>query len=827
MTTYSVTLNVSGSDLSTPTIVTQNITASDNILATITTPTVAFDYWDVIDYVGCTPSSFTGARNGTVTITPTSGATSYYIDFETSRWSEQIQEYVYRYGRIQGTVSGGASDTTPDAFTFTDQTNVALSTTITSNTITVSGINAAASISITGGNYSINGGAYTSSSGTVTNGQTVTVQHTSSASYSTATNTTLTIGGVSDTFTSTTLALVSDTTPDAFTFTDQTGVALNTTITSNTITVSGINAAASISITGGTYSINGGAYTSTAGTVTNGQTVSVRHTSSASNSTATNTTLTIGGTVSDTFTSTTTAATPDTTPDAFTFTDQTGVALSSTITSNTLTITGINTATSISVTGGTYSINGGAFTSVSGTITNGQTVAVQHTSSSSYSTATNTTLTIGGVSDTFTSTTIASPAYDTTPDPFSFTDVTGAVTGGTYTNNVSITGLEPNYSITVTASGGTVDATTALPFSGVYATSKTVTTSSTGTIIVSAKVVASSTPGVQVNCVVTVGTVSDTFSVTTYAPGTQVDQFTFTDVTNASLGTVYTSNPITISGLNAGLLTTVSITQGGPTYSKNGGAYTNVNGSVVNGDTITVRLTSSADYSTTVSGTLSIFAYTSGSPPTIYNSVSDTFSVTTPKFLYSLTPTFISLYEGRTIPVTLETTNVANGTTLYWTIDGATTSDFSAVSGSFVINSNIGTFNITAIADGITEGTETYTLSVRSGSTSGTVLATSTVLVKDPPTNAYGMQIADEYGNIVVDTSTFTVKDSIYNATITTAGTYSLPASVSSDSVVQATDIGASDTSNAAQSITLDSINKLLTVTGSGFTVNVAVLDYR
>ncbi|MCG2741705.1 MAG: M23 family metallopeptidase, partial [Syntrophaceae bacterium] len=48
----------------------------------------------------------------------------------------------------------------------------------------------------------------------------------------------------------------SDTTPDQFTFTDQTGAELNTTATSNAITVSGINAAASISITGGTYSIN-------------------------------------------------------------------------------------------------------------------------------------------------------------------------------------------------------------------------------------------------------------------------------------------------------------------------------------------------------------------------------------------------------------------------------------------------------------------------------------------------------------------------------------------------------------------------------------------
>src|SRR5688572_586902 len=100
----------------------------------------------------------------------------------------------------------GGADTTPDAFSFTDQTGVGIVSTCTSNTITVAGIDAAATITITGGEYSINGGAWTSSAGSVNNGDTVQVRHTSSAAYSTATNTALTIGGVSDTFTSTTEA---------------------------------------------------------------------------------------------------------------------------------------------------------------------------------------------------------------------------------------------------------------------------------------------------------------------------------------------------------------------------------------------------------------------------------------------------------------------------------------------------------------------------------------------------------------------------------------------------------------------------------------------
>ena len=391
-----------------PTPTTLNISSSDTIELGIDTSSYAdgnawFRYGTPI---GCTTSATSGDDGQAVVITPNVGATSYSVTFRTLI----AETSTYYYGRIAGTISTATSDTTPDAFTFTDQTNVALSSTITSNTITVSGINATTAISITGGTYSVNGGAYTSASGTVTNGQTVTVRHTSSASNSTATNTTLTIGGVSDVFTSTTVAVATDTTPNAFTFTDQTNVALNTVITSAAITVSGINAATAISISGGTYSINGGAYTSASGTVTNGQTVTVRHTSSASNSTATNTTLTIGG-VSDVFTSTTVAAAADTVPNAFIFADQNDVAVSSTIVSSEIEILGINTGAPISITGGEYSIGLDPttytpYTSTSGTIYNTQTVKVRHTSSSANNASTSTTLTIGGVSDVFTSTTI-------------------------------------------------------------------------------------------------------------------------------------------------------------------------------------------------------------------------------------------------------------------------------------------------------------------------------------------------------------------------------------------------------------------------------------
>ena len=102
-----------------------------------------------------------------------------------------------------------------------------------------------------------------------------------------------------------------DTTPDVFRFAAQANVALNTLVVSNAVTITGINAPSPISVSGGEYQIDAGTWLKAAAkeaaTVTNGQTVRARHTSSASNGTTVSTTVVIGG-VSATFDSTTFAA---------------------------------------------------------------------------------------------------------------------------------------------------------------------------------------------------------------------------------------------------------------------------------------------------------------------------------------------------------------------------------------------------------------------------------------------------------------------------------------------------------------------------------------
>ena len=111
-----------------------------------------------------------------------------------------------------GAFEYGSSETTPHAFTFIDQTGMPLSTVIVSNPITVTGIYVAAAVSITDGDYAISTnsgstwGSWTSTAGTVSLNNQVKVRQTSSASYFTKTDAVLTIGGVSDTFSVTTLA---------------------------------------------------------------------------------------------------------------------------------------------------------------------------------------------------------------------------------------------------------------------------------------------------------------------------------------------------------------------------------------------------------------------------------------------------------------------------------------------------------------------------------------------------------------------------------------------------------------------------------------------
>ena len=122
-----------------------------------------------------------------------------------------------------------------------------------------------------------------------------------------------------------------------------------------------------------------------------------------------------------------------------------------------------------------------------------------------------------------------------------------------------------------------------------------------------------------------------------------------------------------------------------------------------------------------------------------------------PSAYFIFTTATPALQEGISTTVTVQGYNLAvaaqNGT-YYWTIE-SNAGDFDASSGSFTLTSagnlygySAGSFTLTPTGDGVQEGTETFTIAIRSGSISGPIISTSLpITIND--------QAADTYFNFV------------------------------------------------------------------------------
>jgi hypothetical protein len=193
-------------------------------------------------------------------------------------------------------------------------------------------------------------------------------------------------------------------------------------------------------------------------------------------------------------------------PNPFAFTAVAGVAPSTTVVSNTITIGGIQGYSTATISNGQFSIgcNGTFFVSYS-TVTNGMQICVRHTSSASFSTDTSTVLSVGGVAATFTSTTVAA---DTTPDAFTFAAQSN-VTQSTMITSLPITVAGINSAAPVTVVGGE------------YGIGCTNYTTAAGTVTsgqtICVRHMSASQASTTVNTTLAVGGVSSTFSSMTTA----------------------------------------------------------------------------------------------------------------------------------------------------------------------------------------------------------------------------------------------------------------------------------------------------------------------
>lgn len=224
--------------------------------------------------------------------------------------------------------------------------------------------------------------------------------------------------------------------------------------------------------------------------------------------------------------------------------------------------------------------------------------------------------------------------------------------------------------------------------------------------------------------------------------GTQVASDTFSaldatyDVSAPASINEGSSGTITVTGTNiaAGRFlywTVVTVTD--DDFTTESGFFSTGSGAVSSGTAGTFTVTPDADLSTEGSETATINIYTYSNPSGLV--AQDTFTIndtsTTPVASYNVTaPT--SINEGSAGTMNVSTSNVSNGTTLYWTVTPS--GDFGTSSGSFTINSNAGSFTVTPTADLTTEGSETGTIQIRTGSTSGTIVATDTFTINDTST---------------------------------------------------------------------------------------------
>ena len=186
---------------------------------------------------------------------------------------------------------------------------------------------------------------------------------------------------------------------------------------------------------------------------------------------------------------------------------------------------------------------------------------------------------------------------------------------------------------------------------------------------------------------------------------------------------------------------------------------------------------------------------------------------------YAVNPNTVSIGEAGTVTFTVDAFNVADGTTLYWTINHGTSSDadFSTSQGTVTVASETASFDVETLADVIGEVDETFTVEVRTDSFAGTVLATSPVVTITQPYAVFNFTISASY------TTSYNVKTQM----IAAGWNGSDPALVNLTINTSATVVGGTNTSVAAvyvdvldatglSQVTITNYGKILGRGGSG-----------
>lgn len=380
-----------------------------------------------------------------------------------------------------------------------------------------------------------------------------------------------------------------DVTPDGFDFMDVADSLLSTVHEVSAV-VSGFNQALTATVSGGDSKIrkNGAGSWSNSVSVVAGDTLNVQMTSADTFSKTYTTAVIVGNTTVDWRVTT---AAQDDTPDYFDFIDITDALVNTSYEASAV-VGGINTNLTATIAGGGAQIrkNGTGDWSNSIIIVSGDKINIRLTSGDSIGVTSTAMVRIGATTVDWN---ITTAAPDDDPDPFDFADISNATLSTTYETRALIRGI--NAQVLATVTNGEVRKND----TGSWGASVAINNGETLNVRMMSSATYSSTVVAQISA----GSIKSDWRVTTVAPDSTPDPFDFSDITNATLSTVYETSTI-IGGMSAPAISTV--TGGNAEIRKNRIGNWGSSVSISSGDELNLRMTSSATGGATVSATVTV-----------------------------------------------------------------------------------------------------------------------------------------------------------------------------------------------------------------------------
>jgi len=489
---------------------------------------------------------------------------------------------------------------TPLPFIILHQINLEPNVIVYSNYIQLSGFEVKVPISVIGDNepkISIDNGPYVSS-GAISSGQTIRIKTTSANDFSSLAKCTLSVSNINTNFVVMTRAKINS--PIPFEFEDINNVGLSSNFISNAVVPMGYDINLPIQISGGEYCINNdGVWESEPGELLYGQSIKLRTISPSTMGLLKIVTLTLGD-----FTTqwAITSGILTGNADIFSFDDVVGQSIDTTVTSDTVLITGlpvgIDTNISVSNTNSLkYLINNNLdFTMATGVVSTGDSLTLRMNSSQKFNSFAVGYVTVGGTSSKFK---IKTKLPNTIPDYVQFIPIEDAEPNVfVFSNMVMISNIEAPLFVSIFGANSQ------------FSINDSLTWQTTGIVnngdILRIRVMSSPFALTTIKSTIIIGELIFDFSVITRDQKTTPTNFNFIPVDDVSIQMTIESNIVIISDID--LSAPISVING--KYRINNLQPSNINGLINNGDRLQLIAESASTSNTTTTVTVTIGSMT-------------------------------------------------------------------------------------------------------------------------------------------------------------------------------------------------------------------------